>query len=275
MPKQIRKYKPVTPSQRFRIVSGFTEITREKPERSLIRAKKSRAGRNSAGRITMRHQGGGNRQKYRVIDFKRDKLNIPAKVAAIEYDPNRSARIALLHYSDGEKRYILAPKGLNVGSVVKAGPDADPVVGNVLPLSKIPLGSNIHNVELQPGAGGQLVRGAGLSAVLLSGEGAYVNIKLPSGEVRMINANCTATIGQVGNADHESTRSGKAGRSRWLGIRPTVRGVAQNPVDHPMGGGEGRATGGHPQSPWGLYAKGKKTRNKRSKSAKFIISRRK
>jgi len=271
----IRKYKPVTPSQRFTSVSAFTEITRKKSERSLTKTKKSHAGRNSAGRITVQHRGVGNRRKYRKIDFKRDKLNIPAKVVSVEYDPNRSARIALVHYVDGEKRYILAPNGLKIGAVVMSGQDAEPTVGNVLPLSRVPLGMDMHNIELQPGRGGQLVRGAGLSAVLMSCEGAYANVKLPSGEVRMINVNCTATIGQVGNVDHESTSLGKAGRSRWLGIRPTVRGVAKNPVDHPMGGGEGRATGGHPQSPWGQYAKGMKTRKKHSKSTKLIISRRK
>ena len=271
----IRKYRPTTPTRRFALVSTFDEITRAEPERTLVKSRKRRAGRNSSGRITVRHRGGGNRRKYRVIDFKRDKLNAAGKVVAIEYDPNRSARIALVQYADGEKRYILAPNGLGVGARVVSGPDAEPTVGNVLPLSKIPLGMDIHNIELQPGRGGQLVRGAGVSAVLMSREAAYANVKLPSGEVRMVHVNCMATIGHVGNPDHESYRDGKAGRSRWKGIRPTVRGVAMNPIDHPMGGGEGRASGGHPQSPWGRYAKGMKTRSRRNKSKKVIISRRK
>ncbi len=271
----IRKYKPTTQTRRFTSVSTFDEVTRVKSERSLTCSLKRHAGRNSSGRITMRHQGGGNRRKFRIIDFKRDKINIPAKVMTVEYDPNRSARIALVHYADGEKRYILAPEDIAIGAKVMSGPDAEPIVGNALPLSKIPLGMNIHNIECQPGHGGQLVRGAGMSAVLMSREGRYANIKLPSGEIRMIHVNCFATIGRLGNTDHESLSWGKAGHSRWLGIRPTVRGCAMNPVDHPMGGGEGRATGGHPCSPWGLYAKGKKTRNKRRHSTKLIVSRRK
>ncbi len=271
----LRKHRPTTPSSRFTSVSTFEEITNSKPLRSLLKPMKSRAGRNSAGRITVRHRGGGNRRKLRVIDFKRKKFNIPAKVLGIEYDPVRSARIALLLYSDGEKRYIIAPDGLAVGAKVMSGPDAESAVGNCLPLSRIPLGTNVHNIELQPGRGGQLVRGAGAVAVLMSREGAHANLKLPSGEIRMINAECFATVGRVGNPDHESESWGKAGSKRWRGIRPTVRGVAMNPVDHPMGGGEGRATGGHPQSPWGLYAKGKKTRKHRSKSEKMIVARRK
>lgn len=271
----IRKYKPVTPSRRSMSVSTFEELTRNRPERALLKAMKKRAGRNSSGRITVRHHGGGNRRKYRCVDFKRDKTNIPAKVISIEYDPNRSANIALLHYADGEKRYILAPNGLELGREVKCGRDIQPLVGNTLPVEKIPLGMPIHNVELVPGGGGALVRAAGLSAVLLSREGNYANIKLPSGELRLVNIKCLATIGQVGNVDHESVSNGKAGHSRWMGIRPTVRGRAMNPIDHPHGGGEGKSTGGHPRSPWGQYAKGYKTRHKHSRSNKFIISRRK
>ncbi len=271
----LRKHKPTTPSGRFTSVSTFEEITSKKPLRSLLKPMKKRSGRNSSGRITVRHRGGGNRRKLRLIDFKRKKINIPARVLGIEYDPIRSARIALLLYNDGEKRYIIAPDGLMVGAKVMSGPDAEPVVGNCLPLSKIPLGMDVHNIELQPGRGGQLVRGAGGRAVLMSREGAYANLKLPSGEVRMVHATCFATMGRVGNSDHENESLGKAGSKRWRGIRPTVRGVAMNPVDHPMGGGEGRATGGHPQSPWGLYAKGKKTRKSKSKSKKMIVSRRK
>jgi large subunit ribosomal protein L2 len=271
----IKTYRPTTPSRRSASVATFEEITRSKPERSLVQARKAAAGRNSSGRITVWHRGGGQRRLFRHVDFKRDKLNIPAKVAAIEYDPNRSARIALLHYVDGEKRYILAPIGLVVGAMLVTGPDAEPVAGNMLPLARIPLGLQVHNIELQPGRGGQLVRGAGLAAILMSLEGEYANVKLPSGEVRRIHAQCRATIGQVGNVDHASVVRGKAGRSRWLGIRPTVRARAMNPIDHPMGGGEGKSTGGHPRSPWGQYAKGMKTRHPRGKSERFIVSRRK
>ncbi len=271
----LKKNKPTSPSRRFTILSDFSEITKDRPERSLIEHKKSRAGRNSAGRITVRHRGGGHKKHYRIIDFKRDKQGIPAKVAGIEYDPNRSARIALLHYVDGEKRYILAPLGLEVGSMLNSGPDAEPIVGNNLPLGLIPLGQTLHNVELYAGRGGQLVRTAGGGAQLMSRDGDYVNIKLPSGEIRMISTTCSATIGQVGNVDHENISSGKAGRTRHKGVRPTVRGVAMNPVDHPMGGGEGRSSGGgHPQSPWGQLSKGKRTRSKK-KSNKFIVQRRK
>ncbi len=270
----LKKYKPTSPGRRFTQVSAFDDITRSRPESSLTKAKKSSAGRNSSGRLTVRHRGGGHKRKIRIIDFKRDKFGIPARVAEIEYDPNRSARIALLFYADGEKRYILAPAGLKVGAIVKSGKDAEPSVGNVLYLADIPLGSPVHNVELQPGRGGQLVRSAGLSAVLMSREGDYANLRMPSGEIRIINCKCMATMGRLGNADHEAIVLGKAGRKRWLGIRPTVRGVAMNPIDHPMGGGEGRASGGHPKSPWGVYAKGQKTRNKR-KSNKFILKRRK
>ncbi len=271
----IKNYKPTTPSRRSASVSTFEELTRSTPERSLLRSAKRHAGRNSSGRVTVWHKGGGSRQLYRCIDFKRDKTAIPAKVASIEYDPNRSARIALLHYVDGEKRYILAPKGLRVGAMLVSGPEAEPIIGNALPLSKIPIGFQIHNIELSPRQGAKLVRGAGVAALLMSRKDNFATVKLPSGEIRMINANCLATIGQLGNSDHENYVYGKAGSARWRGIRPTVRARAMNPVDHPMGGGEGRATGGHPRSPWGLYAKGKKTRNVRSRSSRFIIERRK
>jgi len=272
----LKKYKPTTPSMRFTTVSGFEEITKTKPERSLVRSTKQNAGRNSSGRITVRHRGGGHKRKLRVIDFKRDKVDIPAKVAAIEYDPGRSANIALLHYVDGEKRYILAPSRLQVGVQVVSGEAAEATVGNALPLAKIPLGMFIHNVELEPGRGGKVCRSAGGSAQLMSREGRFAQIKLPSGEIRMINVRCMATDGQVGNAEHGSESMGKAGRKRWRGVRPTVRGVAMNPVDHPMGGGEGRTSGGgHPVSPWGQLAKGGKTRGRRKPSSKFIVKRRK
>ena len=272
----IRKYKPYTPSRRSMTVSTFEEITKDKPERSLVKKKKQNAGRNSAGRITVRHRGGGHKRQLRVVDFRRDKYGIPAKVAAIEYDPNRSARLALLHYADGEKRYMLAPLGLQVGTKVMSGPEADPEVGNSLPLSKIPLGLPVHNLELIPGRGAKVVRSAGQSAQILAREGDYADIKLPSGEIRKFRVNCYATIGQVGNVEHESISLGKAGRARWKGRRPTVRGVAMNPVDHPMGGGEGRSSGGsHPVSPWGQLSKGKRTRHKRKASNRFIVKRRK
>lgn len=272
----LKTFRPTTPSLRHTALSTFEEITKNKPERSLTMARKSNAGRNSAGRISIRHRGGGHRRKLRIIDFKRDKHGIPAKVAAIEYDPNRSARIALLHYRDGEKRYILAPLGLVVGQTVMSGADAEPAVGNALPLAKIPLGIQIHNLELVAGRGAQVVRSAGQVAQLMAREAGHANVKLPSGEVRMFSVDCLATIGQVGNVDNDSISLGKAGRKRWLGIRPTVRGVAMNPVDHPMGGGEGRTSGGgHPVSPWGQLTKGKKTRHKRKTSGKFIVSRRK
>ena len=272
----VKKNKPTTPSQRFTIVSSFEEITKSKPERSLVESSKRTAGRNNKGRMTVRHRGGGHKRKYRVIDFKRDKAGVPAKVAAIEYDPNRSARIALLHYVDGEKRYILAPDGLCVGTMLVSGPDADPNPGNALPLKNIPLGTQVHNIEMCPGGGGKMVRGAGESAQLMSREGKMANLKLPSGEIRMINVACMATIGQIGNSEHSKLSDGKAGRRRWRGIRPTVRGVAMNPVDHPMGGGEGRSSGGgHPVSPWGVLSKGGRTRTKRKTSSKFIVKRRK
>jgi large subunit ribosomal protein L2 len=272
----LKRYKPTTPSLRFTTVSAFEEITKTTPERSLLKVRKNNAGRNSAGRITVRHRGGGHKRRYRMIDFKRDKVGIPAKVASVEYDPNRTANIALLHYVDGEKRYMLAPHGLTVGSMVMSGADAEPITGNALPLSVIPLGLAIHAVELVPGRGARMVRSAGLSAQLMSREGKYAQLKLPSGEIRLVNIKCMATIGTVGNGDHAKTVDGKAGRKRWRGIRPTVRGVAMNPVDHPMGGGEGRTSGGgHPVSPWSQLAKGGKTRNKRKPSNKFIVKRRK
>ncbi len=272
----LKKFKPTTASLRFTTIPSFDEITKSSPERSLVEAKKKTGGRNSAGRITTRHRGGGQRRKYRIIDFRRNKLGIPAKVEAIEYDPNRSANIALLCYKDGEKRYILAPQGLKPGAVVISGPDAEPVMGNALPLAKIPLGMAVHNIELRPGAGGVLVRSAGQGAQVMAREGGQVHLRLPSGEVRMISTTCMATIGRVGNPDHGGASDGKAGRRRWRGIRPTVRGVAMNPVDHPMGGGEGRSSGGgHPVSPWGKLAKGGKTRGKRKTSSRFIVKRRK
>jgi len=272
----LKSHKPYTPSRRHMVLSDFADLTKSKPERSLVKGKKKHAGRNSAGRISVRHKGGGHKRRYRTIDFKRDKFGIPAKVASIEYDPNRSARIALLNYVDGEKRYIVAPSGLEVGQMLLSGPDAEPSVGNALPLSKIPLGSAIHNIELVAGRGAQLVRSAGTSAQLMSREKDFAHIKMPSSEIRLIRTNCLATMGRVGNVDHNNIVMGKAGRKRWLGIRPTVRGVAMNPVDHPMGGGEGRTSGGgHPQSPWGLLAKGKRTRDKHKSTNKYIVERRK
>jgi len=272
----IRKYKPYTASRRGMSVSTFEEITKDKPEKSLVRKKKQNAGRNSYGRITVRHRGGGHKRKLREVDFRRDKFGIPAKVAAIEYDPNRSARLALLHYVDGEKRYMLAPAGLKVGTMVVSGPDAEPQVGNALPLGKIPLGLPVHNLEMIPGRGAKVVRSAGQSAQMMARDGEYADIKLPSGEIRKFLVNCYATIGAVGNSEHESISLGKAGRARWKGRRPTVRGVAMNPVDHPMGGGEGRSSGGgHPVSPWGQLAKGKRTRSKKKSSSRLIIQRRK
>ena len=272
----LKKHKPTTPSRRHMVLSDFADITKSSPERSLVKAKKSNAGRNSAGRVTVRHRGGGHKRRYRLIDFKRDKFGIPAKVASIEYDPNRSARIALLHYADGEKRYIVAPAGLKVGTMLMSGPDAEPAMGNALPLEKIPLGTAVHNIEIVSGRGAQLVRSAGTSAQLMSRDEGFAHIKMPSGEIRLIRSNCLATIGRVGNVEHSSIVMGKAGRKRWLGIRPTVRGVAMNPVDHPMGGGEGRTSGGgHPMSPWGLLAKGKRTRDKAKQTNKYIVERRK
>ncbi len=262
----VRKVKPTSPGRRFQDYATFDEITRSKPERSLLRPLKKSGGRNTNGRITCRHRGGGHKRHYRVIDFKRDKIDIPAKVAAIEYDPNRSARIALLHYADGEKRYILAPLNLKVDDEVISSTTADIKPGNTLPLKNIPLGTQIHNIELKLGKGGQIVRSAGTYAQLMAKEDPYALVKLPSGEVRMVLLKCKATIGQLGNLMHENISLGKAGRKRWLGRRPKVRGVAMNPIDHPMGGGEGRSSGGrHPCSPWGIPSKGYKTRtNKRT-----------
>jgi len=272
----IKTFRPLTPSLRYRTVSTFEEITKTQPEKSLLEPMHKSGGRNNQGRVTSRHRGGGHKRHYRRIDFKRDKDGIPGKIAAIEYDPNRSARIALVHYADGEKRYILAPIGLNVGDVVASGPTAEIRVGNCLPLSQIPLGLTVHNVELRRGRGGQLARSAGSAVQLVAREGSYAQLKLPSGEVRMVRVENRATIGQVGNTDHENIRWGKAGRSRWLGWRPRVRGVAMNPVDHPMGGGEGKSSGGrHPCSPWGQKAKGLKTRRRKKASSKYIIKSRK
>ena len=272
----LKSHKPTTPSRRHMVLSDFSEITKSSPERSLLKGQKSKAGRNSAGRISVRHRGGGHKRRYRMIDFKRDKFGVPAKVAAIEYDPNRSARIALLHYADGEKRYIIAPMDLEVGAMLNSGPDAEPSLGNALPLSKIPVGMAVHNIELVAGRGGQLVRSAGASAVLMSQTEEFANVKMPSGEIRLIRTDCMATVGRVGNVEHSNIVMGKAGRKRWLGIRPTVRGVAMNPVDHPMGGGEGRTSGGgHPKSPWGLLSKGKRTRNKHKQTNQYIVERRK
>ncbi|NLG86379.1 MAG: 50S ribosomal protein L2 [Firmicutes bacterium] len=273
----IKIYKPTSPGRRFVTVSTFEEITKKQPEKSLLKPLKSRGGRNNQGRLTVRHQGGGHKRRFRVVDFKRDKDGIPAKVASIEYDPNRSARIALLHYADGEKRYILAPVGLAVGDTVMSGVEADIKPGNALPLANIPLGTTVHAVELIPGRGAKLVRSAGTAAQLLAREGRMATLRLPSGETRMVLTACKATIGQVGNVEHENLTTGKAGRSRWLGIRPAVRGVVMNPVDHPHGGGEGRAPVGRKvqMTPWGKPARGVKTRKKNKPSDRLIIKRRK
>ncbi len=272
----IRKLKPVTPGTRFRSNSSFDEITKEQPEKSLTVALRKSGGRNNHGRVTARHIGGGHKQRYRIIDFKRDKHKVPAKVFSIEYDPNRTSRIALLHYADGEKRYIIAPDGLKVGATITSGKGSEISVGNALPLSEIPLGSFVHNVEVKAGKGGQFARSAGSSLQLMAREGDYAQLKMPSGEVRMIRIECMATYGVVGNAEQENISLGKAGRTRWLGKRPHVRGVAMNPVDHPMGGGEGKTSGGgHPVSPWGQKAKGLKTRKHKKSSNKYIIKRRK
>lgn len=272
----LKTFKPTTETLRHRVALTFDEITETKPLKRLTEAKRSKAGRNNRGRITVRHRGGGVKRRYRIVDFKRDKVGIPARVEAIAYDPNRSANLALLKYVDGEKRYILAPQGLKVDDAVMAGPEAEPSVGNALPLALIPLGLFVHNVELEPGRGGKMARSAGNSCQIMAREGRYVTLRLPSGEVRMVLSNCTATVGQVGNAEWSGVKLGKAGRKRWMGIRPTVRGVAMNPVDHPMGGGEGRTSGGgQPRSPWGKLAKGGKTRNPRKTSNRLIIKRRK
>ncbi len=270
-----RKLNPTSPGRRSMTISTFEEITKTQPEKSLTVGLAKKAGRNNNGRITARRRGGGHKRLYRIIDFKRNKLDVPAKVASIEYDPNRSARIALLHYADGEKRYIIAPVGIGVGDQIISGDAADIKPGNSLFLKKIPVGTIIHNVELTPGRGGQMCRAAGTYAQLIAKEGKYALLRLPSGEVRKVLAACAATVGQVGNIHHESITIGKAGRSRWLGRRPKVRGVAMNPVDHPLGGGEGRSSGGrHPCSPWGVPAKGYKTRNKKKASSKLIVKRR-
>lgn len=272
----IRKHKPVTPGSRFKSVSAFDNITKKKPEKSLLAPLTKSGGRNSDGRITTRFRGGGHKRRYRIIDFKRNKHGVPANVAAIEYDPNRNARIALLHYADGEKRYIICPNGLNVGDKVEAGPGSEIRIGNALPLREIPLGSIVHNVELRPGKGGQIGRTAGSEVQLNAKEGDYALLKMPSGEVRMVRQECYATYGAVGNSEFENISLGKAGRKRWMGRRPHVRGVVMNPVDHPMGGGEGRSSGGgHPVSPWGQKAKGLKTRSRKKESNRYIVKRRK
>ncbi len=271
----IKSYKPTSPGRRFQTVLDFAEITREEPEKSLLLPLKKTGGRNCYGRITSRYIGGGHKRLYRLIDFKRDKHGIPARVASIEYDPNRSAFIALLHYADGEKRYILAPHNLQVGEILMSGEEADIKPGNALPLKNIPLGTLIHNVELKKGKGGQIIRSAGTYGQLMAKEGNYAHIKLPSGEVRMVHLECYDTIGQVSNLDHENVSLGKAGRSRWLGRNPRVRGVAMNPIDHPLGGGEGKTSGGrHPVTPWGMPTKGYKTRRNKA-TDKFILKRRK
>lgn len=272
----IKKYKPITPGLRNKATLDFSELTTDKPEKSLTSGFAAKAGRGASGRISVRRRGGGHKRKYRVIDFRRDKYGVPGKVATIEYDPNRSANIALINYADGEKRYILAPKGLACGDTVQSGSTAPIKVGNALPLENIPLGVAIHNVELVYGKGGQLVRSAGMSALVVAKEGDYVTLRLPSSEMRMVFKKCIATIGEVGNEDHMNISLGKAGRSRWLGRRPKVRGVVMNPVDHPHGGGEGKtASGRNPVTPWGLPTKGYKTRKKRKLSGKFIVNRRK
>ncbi len=268
----VKSFKPYAPGRRFMTVASFDEVTTDKPERSLLERLQKHGGRNQQGRLTVRHQGGGHKRMYRVIDFKRNKDGITAKVATIEYDPNRSAYIALLYYTDGEKRYILAPSGLKVGDMIMSGPEADIKVGNALPIKNIPVGTLLHNIELKIGKGGQMVRSAGASAQLMAKEGDYALFRLPSGEIRRVHVNCKATIGQVGNLEHENVTIGKAGRSRWLGIRPANRGVAMNPIDHPHGGGEGRSPVGrkHPVTPWGKHAMGAKTRRNKS-SDKMIV----
>jgi large subunit ribosomal protein L2 len=275
----IRKLRPMTPATRFYSISSFDEITKTEPEKSLVESNKKSGGRNNLGRITSRHRGGGHKRQYRIIDFKRDKHGIVGTVASIEYDPNRAARIALIHYPDGEKRYIIASTGLKVGAKIVSGPQAEIEIGNAMPLKNIPAGTFVHNVEFSPGKGGQIGRSAGNSLQVMAKEDEWVSLKLPSGEIRKFRSDCYATIGLVGNADHENISLGKAGRSRWLGIRPQSRGMAMNPVDHPMGGGEGRSKSGggyqHPESPWGKYAKGLKTRKRKNQSNKYIVKRRK
>ena len=272
----VKSFKPYSPGRRFMTVASFSEITTDKPERSLLERLNKKAGRNNQGRLTVRHQGGGHKRLYRIIDFKRTKDGIPATVATIEYDPNRSARIALLHYADGEKRYILAPNGLKVGDTIISGPEADIKIGNALPLKNMPVGTLVHNIELKIGKGGQMVRSAGAAAQLMAKEGSHALLRLPSGELRKVHINCKATVGQVGNLEHENITIGKAGRSRWMGIRPANRGVVMNPVDHPHGGGEGRSPVGrkHPVTPWGKHAMGAKTRKKKKASNSLIVKRR-
>ncbi len=273
----IRKMKPTTPGTRWMSVSAFDEITKTRPEKALIEPLKRTGGRNNTGRVTSRHRGGGHKQFYRIIDFKRDKQGMDAKVAAIEYDPNRNCRIALLQYADGERRYILAPDGVKCGEVLRSGPDAEIKTGNAMALSAIPAGTFVHNIEIRPGKGGQMARSAGMAVQLMAKEGKFAQLRLPSGEVRNVLASCMATIGAVGNAEFENISIGKAGRSRWLGIRPQSRGVVMNPVDHPHGGGEGKSPQGnpHPVSPWGWHTKGKKTRKHKKPSSKYIVKRRK
>ncbi len=272
----LKTFKPRSEGLRHRVAQSFDEITEKKPLRKLTAARKSSAGRNNQGRITTRHRGGGVKRRYRIVDFRRDKIGIPARVEAIAYDPNRTANLALLKYVDGEKRYILAPAGLQVEDAVMSGPEAEPNVGNALPLGFIPLGTQVHNIELVPGQGGKMARSAGNSCTLQSRDGNYATLRLPSGELRLVHCKCMATIGIVGNGDWNNVNLGKAGRKRWLGFRPTVRGVAMNPIDHPMGGGEGRTSGGgHPTSPWGKLSKGGKTRNRKKISNRFILKRRK
>jgi large subunit ribosomal protein L2 len=271
----LKKLKPNTPGQRHKVADTFDDVTKGSPEKSLIAKKKNSGGRNSTGKMTVRNIGGGHKKKYRVVDFRRTKVSVPAVVKGIEYDPNRTARIALLYYADGEKAYIIAPNGLEVGATVQAGKSAPIEVGNSLPLSEIPLGTVVHNVEFQPGQGGKLARSAGSYVQLAAKEGKYANLKLPSGETRQVLVTCSASIGAVSNSDHQLVISGKAGRSRWLGRRPRVRGVAMNPVDHPMGGGEGRSSGGHPRSRKGIPAKGYKTRSPKKYSDKYIVEKRK
>src|SRR6056297_1972669 len=270
-----RQIKPITPGQRHRIAPVFDDITISKPLKSLTKGHGKTGGRNNRGRKTSRHRGGGHKRKLRIIDFKRNKFDIPAKIQTIEYDPNRTARIALIAYADGEKRYILAPNKLTVGDTVISGENVAPDNGNAMPMNKMPLGTMIHNIEMNPGKGGQLCRSAGTVAQMIAKTDKYVTVKLPSGEVRMILGSCYATVGNTSNPDHFNTTKGKAGRNRWLGRRPKVRGVAMNPVDHPMGGGEGKASGGHPRSPWGQASKGKKTRHRKKLSSKYIVRRRK
>lgn len=271
----LKKFKPVTPSRRFMIITDFSEITKTSPERSLLQPLKKTGGRNAYGRVTMRHRGGGHKRRYRLIDFKREKFGVPAKVVSIEYDPNRSARIALLVYSDGEKRYILAPKGVKVGEILTSGSNAEIKPGNALPLENIPVGTIVHNIEFEPGKGAKIARSAGTYAQLMAKEGKYALLRMPSSELRRVHVKCMATIGMVGNEDHINEVFGKAGRTRWLGKKPHVRGMAMNPVDHPMGGGEGASKGHIPRSPWGTPAKGYKTRRGKRKSDKFIVRRRK